>query len=208
MLYIVRALESKLATARTYDYLRVAPVSRVHALVCFRRLVLTPDLCVTSCLPLAVCAPPDSGQCQRHHPIHSTRCLPSQSYPSPLVHSRLPGSMAPPLCPGIRGPTSPQVHVPPRLPCFPSTRAAMVPLRTCELASLHVVHPSAPACLDVSCIRMPHARSIGELLSSSLGSDGRASGWALRLCRLLLWMRVCARWRCATCDECCVLWLP
>jgi hypothetical protein len=59
------------------------------------------------------------------------------------------------------------------------------PLGTCELASLQVVHPSAPACLAGSCIRMSHARSIGELLSPSLGSDGRASGWALRLCRLL-----------------------
>ena len=158
MLYIVRALESKLATARTYDYLRVAPVSRVHALVCFRRLVLTPDLCVTSCLPLAVCAPPDSGQCQRHHPIHSTRCLPSQSYPSPLVHSRLPGSMAPPLCPGIRGPTSPQVHVPPRLPCFPSTRAAMFPpaspknMQACVLAGRASICTSMPSWLVYPCV--------------------------------------------------------
>jgi hypothetical protein len=59
------------------------------------------------------------------------------------------------------------------------------PLRTCELASLQVVHPSAPACLAGSCIRVSHARSIGESLSLSLDSDGRASGWALRLCRLL-----------------------
>jgi len=153
-------------------------------------------------LPLAVCAPPDSGQCQRHHPIHSARCLPSQSYPSPLVHSRLSVFMAPPLCPGIRGSTSSQVHVPPRYLVSPPRGQHRHPLRTCELASLQVVHPSAPACLDVSCIRMPHARSISESLSPSLGSDGRASGWALRLRRLLPWMRMCARWRCATCDEC------
>jgi len=65
------------------------------------------------------------------------------------------------------------------------------PLRTCELASFQVVHPSAPACLDGSCICVSHARSIGESLSPSLGSDGRTSGWALRLCRLLPWMLVC-----------------
>jgi len=82
------------------------------------------------------------------------------------------------------------------------------PLRTCELASLQVMHPSAPACLDVSCIRMLHARYICESLSPSLGSDGRPSGWALRLCRLLPWMRVCARWQCATCDECWISRLP
>jgi len=29
------------------------------------------------------------------------------------------------------------------------------------------------------------ARSIGESLSPTLGSDGRTSGWALRLCRIL-----------------------
>jgi len=59
------------------------------------------------------------------------------------------------------------------------------PLGTCELASFQVVHPSELACLTGSCIRMSHARSIGESLSPSLGSDGRTSGWALRLCRLL-----------------------
>jgi hypothetical protein len=143
---------------------------------------------VTSCLPLAVCAPPDSSQCQRLHPIKSTRCLPSQSDPSPLVHSRLSGSIASPLfleCavrPLLR---CTHLHVylvsPPRgQQCFHRH-----PLGTCELASLQVVHPSASACLAGSCIRMSHARSIGESLSPSLGSDGRASGWALRLRRLL-----------------------
>ena len=67
------------------------------------------------------------------------------------------------------------------------------PLGTCELASLQVVHPSAPASLAGSCIRMSHARSISESLSPSLGSDGRTSGWALRLCRLLPWIRVTVR---------------
>jgi len=59
------------------------------------------------------------------------------------------------------------------------------PLRTYELASFQVVHPSVPACLAGLCIHMLHARSIGESLSPSLGSDARTSGWALRLCGLL-----------------------
>ena len=124
----------------------------------------------------AVGTPPDSHGVMSASSPHTqcpNGCLPSHTYPLPLVHSHLFGSIASPLFPEMRGPTSLQVLVPPRLPCVPTTQAAMLPPASqgaCELASFQVAHPSAPACLNRPFIRVSHARSISESLSPSLGT--------------------------------------